>query len=406
VPTAEHKLRADIFFDCQTLFAPLSGADAIGLAVSGGSDSLALLYLAHDWAKQSGAKLHVLTVDHGLRAGSAAEAEAVAAICMGLGFAHETLKWQGPKPTTGIQAKARKARYDLMAGWCVSHDVPWLLTGHTADDQVETVAMRMARTDSVRSLAGIWPTREWGGVQIFRPLLGLSRAALRLDLQRRGVSWCDDPSNDNPVFERVRVRQRLHDQPRSDDLAAVAVAAQGQSRDDAAAGEAWLRGHCMVDALGFGQIPRAALAGLSRDVGLYVVDRLLQGFGGGDRTVDRAKRLALLSWLTTGAVGRRCLGGAVVAARRDVFLFGREWARISQMPFLVLDNQPVLWDQRFWISGAAGLSVQPAGAAAGFQRDPAYPAFVQQALPVLLDRGQPGLPRELPGVATKFISFP
>jgi tRNA(Ile)-lysidine synthase len=184
----------------------------IGLAVSGGSDSVALLTLAHQWAAKSGASLIVLTVDHRLRLASAAEAETVAALCKQLGLPHQILHWQSPEPR---QSAARRARHSFLAGALKSAGGQLLLTGHTADDQAETFLMR-ARQGSgwyglacMRglSLSPVWP--EGAGVWIARPLLGERRTRLRDWLTGQGTGWADDPSNENPAFERVRVRARL-----------------------------------------------------------------------------------------------------------------------------------------------------------------------------------------------------
>ena len=138
---------------------------ACALAVSGGSDSTALMVLFADWLRQAerDAGLHtVLVVDHGLRPGSADEARAVADRAAALGFRHAVLAWQGPKPHTGIQAAARAARYRLMAEHMTAHDIGCLLTAHTRDDQAETLLMRLARGSGVDGLAAMAPWTEVG----------------------------------------------------------------------------------------------------------------------------------------------------------------------------------------------------------------------------------------------------
>ena len=184
----------------------------IGLAVSGGSDSLALLHLAHQWARPRGAKLLVLTVDHRLRPAAAAEAAEVARLAGELGLAHQTLAWDAP---VGRQSAARRARHALLAGALRAAGGHLLLTGHTADDQAETVLMRARQGSGWYGLAGmralslspVWPEGE--GVWIARPLLGETREDLRTWLDGQGGGWIEDPSNTNPAFERVRVRTRL-----------------------------------------------------------------------------------------------------------------------------------------------------------------------------------------------------
>ena len=130
---------------------------------------MALLRLALQWANGS-ARISVLTLDHGLRPGAAAEAAKVAEWCTLLGVEHHTLRWEGTKPETGLQAKARSARYDLLCNWCKANQVKFLLTGHTMDDQAETVLMRQARTDTAESLAGIWQTAGFSAIMYLAAL--------------------------------------------------------------------------------------------------------------------------------------------------------------------------------------------------------------------------------------------
>src|SRR5688572_57275 len=170
------------------LFAPLHqepSGDPIALAVSGGSDSTALMVLFADWLQRVGvpAGRHlVLTVDHGLRADSGVEAQQVAAQASRLGFRHATLIWEGEKPSTGVQAAARKARYRLMRDHLAAHGIGTLLTAHTRDDQAETLLMRLARGSGLDGLAGIAPSVDLppgpGGaaaLHVLRPLLGMPK---------------------------------------------------------------------------------------------------------------------------------------------------------------------------------------------------------------------------------------
>lgn len=178
----------------------------IGVAVSGGSDSVALLVLTVDWAKSSGFEVLAATVDHGLRAASATEAAGVAALCRSLGVHHETLKWGGYDGSGNLQAAARDARRDLLRQWSERLGLAAVLSGHTADDQAETFLMRLARGSGVDGLAGI--TNDDTACFV-RPLLSVRRDALRDELRARGIEWVDDPSNDDTRFDRVKARQMM-----------------------------------------------------------------------------------------------------------------------------------------------------------------------------------------------------
>ena len=158
------------------LFAAIRGEEKVALAVSGGSDSMALLHLALRHARAGGPALHVLTVDHGLREGSAGEAAAVASFCAGQGVPHETLHWhRAPGDTGNLSNDAREGRYTLMARACAARGIGTLLTGHTLDDQAETVLMRLGRGSGVDGLAAMRPVTRLWGLRLVRPLLDRSR---------------------------------------------------------------------------------------------------------------------------------------------------------------------------------------------------------------------------------------
>jgi tRNA(Ile)-lysidine synthase len=183
----------------------------IALAVSGGSDSLAMLLLAHDWARATGRALVAASVDHGLRPEAAAEAEGVARLCRDLEVEHRTLRWRPTGPVS--QADARMARHALLASWANARGAGVLALGHTQDDRIETFLIRARAGSFWHGLAGplpraaspAWP--EGAGLTIIRPVLAFARETLREELVRRDVGWIDDPSNAAERFERVRMRR-------------------------------------------------------------------------------------------------------------------------------------------------------------------------------------------------------
>ncbi|MGH1424448.1 MAG: tRNA lysidine(34) synthetase TilS [Pseudooceanicola sp.] len=181
----------------------------LGVAVSGGGDSVALMVLLSDIATEKGFDLRVVTVDHGLRPASAQEARQVASIAATLGLGHDVLTWGGWGGKGNLQDAARRARYDLMAKWARSRGLDHVALGHTAEDQAETVLMRLARASGVDGLSGMGDKRRYRGVTFLRPMLRLRRDDLRAFLSRRGVDWIDDPSNDDIAFDRVRLRKAM-----------------------------------------------------------------------------------------------------------------------------------------------------------------------------------------------------
>jgi tRNA(Ile)-lysidine synthase len=177
----------------------------LGLAVSGGGDSMAMLYLAVD----AGLQVQAVTVDHGLRAESADEAAMVARACAGLGVAHATLRWQGWDRKGNLQDHARRARRRLIAAWAEQAGCAAVALAHSQDDLAETFLMRLARGAGLDGLSAMSAHWTEGGIAWHRPLLTVSRAELRAVLTAKGVAWVDDPSNALDRFDRVKARKAL-----------------------------------------------------------------------------------------------------------------------------------------------------------------------------------------------------
>ena len=192
--------------DADTLLAPLLEERSLLLAVSGGPDSVALMHLAAGWSGRSGRAIAVATVDHGLRAESRAEAEAVQAAAAALGFAHHLLEWTGDKPSSRLQERAREARYALLSACARRIGAGAIVTAHHADDQEETILFRLTRGSGVAGLAGMAARTQVHGVALLRPLLGVGKADLVAYGAAVGAAHAIDPSNDNPAFARVRLR--------------------------------------------------------------------------------------------------------------------------------------------------------------------------------------------------------
>lgn len=183
--------------------------EKIGIAVSGGGDSMAMLHLFARWSAQTGHPIAAVTVDHGLRDGSDKEAADVAAFCASLDIPHDTLLWQDWDGHGNLQAVAREARYRLMAQWAQANGVGGIAIGHTKDDSAETFVMRLSRKAGIDGLAAMDSAFTRNGLAFARPLWMCSRAELRDYLTRNAVPWVDDPSNDDIDFERIRVRKAL-----------------------------------------------------------------------------------------------------------------------------------------------------------------------------------------------------
>jgi tRNA(Ile)-lysidine synthase len=175
--------------------------ERLGVAVSGGPDSMALLLLAN--AAFPG-RVHAATVDHGLRPESAAEAAFVAGLCGPLGIPHAILRAEMIE-RSNIQAAARARRYALLMQWLGEIGAPFLATAHHLDDQAETLVMRLLRGSGLSGLSGIRPLSP----PVVRPLLGWRREALAALVRAAGIEPVADPSNLDERFDRVRIRRRL-----------------------------------------------------------------------------------------------------------------------------------------------------------------------------------------------------
>ena len=368
------------------MLTALGGYDAVVLAVSGGADSTALLYLAAGWHRRhdSAKRLAVVTVDHRLRPASADEAQAVAAQAAALGFEHRTAAWTAPKPSHGIQAAAREARYNLLmeaalelrphAGARMA-----IVTAHTADDQAETVLMRLARGSGVDGLASI-PTvgrlRRLGpdgaeqSVAVLRPLLTVTRERLLATLREARLAYVDDPSNADDRYERVRAREvlRLAGTLGMTTTALARTAARMETaraaldvqtaRVVAEAVTVHVETVLAVDLDRVAREPVEIRARLLRDV--------LRRAGGDGRQAELSavEEAAQQLWSGEGSgapsltLGRcRLEANSIGKADRGRLLVYRETERQPGLPSLTLGaGCGTLWDHRIWVSVAKSHS--------------------------------------------------
>ncbi len=335
----------------ETALAP-DRFDRLGVAVSGGGDSMALLHLLADWAQAQGVALHAVTVDHGLRPAAKAEAAMVAEVCEGLGVAHRTLVWEGWDGSGNLQDQARRARYRLMTDWAREAGIGAVALGHTADDQAETFLMRLARGSGVDGLSAMASRRRAGGVLWLRPLLAVSREALRGFLRGRRLGWIDDPSNADLRFERVRARQILAE------LAPLGVTADGlmaTTRRLAEAREA-------LDA-----VTQEAARRLARvELGDVVLERA--GFATLPAEIRRRLMVHTLNWVASAEYGPRAdalaevlrqvddgtsatLHGCRVVVHKTDLRVAREFQAVKDM----VAEPGRLWDRRWRIVAAEAL---------------------------------------------------
>ena len=218
-------------------------------AVSGGADSLALLFLLNNYVKKHGGELCALTVNHHLRKEADEETEYVAALSKKNRIKHEVLHWQHEKLTNGIESKARQARYSLMFDWCRENGYNVLMTAHHLRDQAETFLMRLQRGSGLEGLAAMSEVIMRENVTIVRPLLKFSPDELRKFLTEKKIVWCEDASNQCDDFLRVRVRKMLPNLEKelglsAQKIASAAAALNGAREYFAEQVEKFIKSHC------------------------------------------------------------------------------------------------------------------------------------------------------------------
>jgi tRNA(Ile)-lysidine synthase len=333
------------------------------VAVSGGPDSMALARLAAAYATTARAQVLAVTVDHGLRPEARGEAETAGRWCAEAGLAHRIVAWDGEKPATGVQAAARAARYKILASLAESEAYGAILVGHNADDQAETVFMRLARGAGPAGLSGmaaetLIAAGPGSPVRLLRPLLDVPRARILATVRAMEQPFIDDPSNEDPSFERVRTRAllgALEEQKLLTREALLRTAARmraAATRIDAADAEAF--------AAAGGKFHRWAWAALDRweNAPPSLIARLIRAVSGQDYAPGEEEAAVALQTVKDG--GAATLGGAMLKRhgrglaiiREPAALLGR--AGVTPMePVTLTPGERILWDRRFIISSEA-----------------------------------------------------
>jgi tRNA(Ile)-lysidine synthase len=336
----------------------LEPAPRIAVAVSGGADSMALAVLLQDWAAARGGAVLALTVDHGLRAEAKAEAAWVGRVLKACGIQHRILHWRGKKPATSVQARARKARYELLRARCAAEGVLHLALGHHLEDQAETFLLRLGRGSGPEGLAAMAAVVELPELRLLRPLLAVEKSRLEASLLARGIDWLEDPSNRDPAFARVRLRQLMPALAR-EGLTAARLAETagrlGRARADLEQDRATLLAKSLwLHPAGYATIDPAPLLRAPKALSLGALARCLMAVGGADYP-PRIERLERLYGRLTAGLGRGAtLGGCRIVPRRGRLLLVRESARTPTVA--VRPGDRLHWDGRFRVTvgGRAG----------------------------------------------------
>ena len=178
----------------------------MAVGVSGGIDSMCLLY----WLHEIGADIVCLHVNHKLRDVADIETEYVRDVCNQLNIPCQIFYWTDEKPETGLEAAAREARYKMMTDFCHENGIEYLLTAHQSDDQIETFLMNLSRGSGLYGLSAMLPKSTRNGINILRPLLEVSRAELKQYCDNHNIKYFIDSMNSDDHYTRVKMRKNRH----------------------------------------------------------------------------------------------------------------------------------------------------------------------------------------------------
>jgi tRNA(Ile)-lysidine synthase len=363
---------------------------------------MALALLLDEWASHRDARIEAITIDHGLRPESAAEAVRVGHwLATRRATRHTILRWSDPKPDSGLQAAARAARYRLLTQHCIAQGILHLCLAHHLDDQIETRAMRAARQSGPSGLAGMSALREWGGVRLLRPLLGITKHTLQATLTVRGQEWIEDPSNRDLAFERGRLRERGTDQDPQDAVPALHRVGLERHRLESQAA-ARLCAVLTIHAAGWASLdPEVLLDG--EPASALAFGGLLQTIGGTEYPVAPDRRIEGLARVRDLGSSGFTLGGCHLSKRARHLQICRDWGAIGDAVPVHPSMRPPMgltWDRRFEvempreIDVGSGVTIARLGERGirSLGRDPEKPeSGTGDAMPIAARKALPAL---------------
>ncbi len=352
-PRTDEAVSAVLFqeFDAaMSAFGPFEPNPDIAVAVSGGSDSMALILLVDFWVRVRGGRVIALTVNHGLREETAFETRIVKEWMQKRRIEHKILDWNGEKPKTNLQSQARNARYKLIDDWCRDHRILHVLVGHTANDQAETYLMRLRRQSNLDGLAGMSAIRELVNCRLLRPLLSIKREDLRKFLSRAGQKWLDDPSNSDRRYERTEVRNLILSGLFSLDQLWHSASNYGRLRIALEhSADQFIASSSRLNSAGYIAINRSKLRTIKSDTAIRVLGRAIAAAGGSWHFPPQAALRSILSVCGSSVLTSRTLGGCRIIASSVEVIICRESRNLPEATTLV-SGLSFLWDRRIFVS--------------------------------------------------------
>ncbi|MEH6526634.1 MAG: tRNA lysidine(34) synthetase TilS [Sneathiella sp.] len=341
-----------------SLFA-LSQHKRLAIAVSGGSDSIALTLLARNWASERAVDLVILTVDHGLRPAAKQEAVTVGTWIKSLGLPHKTLVWTGPHPASGIQSAAREARYQLMAAHCQAENIQALLLGHQLEDQLETFLMRFSKGSGLEGLASMQEDSQQFGIRLIRPLLGFKRQVLRDFLNEKKQPWLEDPSNDNRQYTRTHVGPILSDLQAlpGSSLETIGLSVERVSRASDALQEITTERFntlCRLSPYGFVMFPSEAVLNCPKEIGIRLLSRAISTVRGEQIPIKlQSLENIYIRLFETELSVSETISGVQISKSVKGWLVCREPGRSGLPEIPLAGKTETLWDDRFYVIDTA-----------------------------------------------------
>ncbi len=347
-------IEAEEFAQLMSVIALPRNPFRIGVAVSGGADSMALCLLLRNWLKAKGGELFAVTVDHGLRPESGIEAQWVHARLVAEGIEHDVLtrSFAGDDKEKGSsQVRARKARHDLIAKWCKEKEIFFLALGHHLDDQLETFLMRLVRQSKSDGLAGISMQRQDGAMTLIRPLLRFPKERLIETLRHYGWGWIEEPSNQRADYLRNRIRQQLPTLERQgirrSSLERITHSLGRIRRSLQKKTDAFIDQRVRLNPIGYVEIDFRESERFQTEIFKRVLQRTLLTVGGGNYSPKTNKLDRLSLSLMSPEPVKLTLGGCEIIKRDDVVFIVRENRLVPKLP--LTPGQECLWDNRFFV---------------------------------------------------------
>ncbi len=353
----------------------------LAIGVSGGGDSLALCFLLKKWCFEHKKELFAVTIDHQLRPESRSEALFVQDLLKTQNIKHVILSWDGEKPQTGIEEKAREARYNLLLSFCRKEKIPYLCLAHHEQDQAETFLSRLARGSGVDGLGGIHPKSIRDGIYLVRPLLHISKKELIQYLHNQNISWIEDPMNQDIKYERVRWRHLLPILEKEGLFSQkISLSADRQRRAQEALDlwrDSFFKEHVIVDNRGFIYFSTKAFQKLPDEIKIRVLKKGIEWIGGKNTTPVSLESLEMIIY---EGKKRRTIGGChIIQTSKNIFI-GKEISKMEKEK-LILANTQSTWD-RFEIFSPYDIYIQAAGdLAKGNKKE--IPFLIRQSFPHL-----------------------